>query len=184
VFIFKLSAPSLKYPIIMLALSLILATGCSTSDKSNIPADFFFVMDVQSADNEVAQNINIRINGRGEAEFEIYETGGTIRYDQNDMVIYDADRVVGTGKFDLSDAELEKLWNAINDNKFFELTEDYRMAIGHSYAFIMIEANGQRHQIDNIGMEVPEIKALVEVMNTLMPAGVNLEYGEGYVPQS
>ena len=181
-FFFKLSAPSLKSPIIMLVLSMILTIGCSTSEKSNIPEDFFFVMDVRTADKETSQNINIRINAKHEAKFEIYDTGGVIQYDLNNMVIYDADQIVGTGKFDFSDAELEKLWNAINDNKFFELTEDYRMAIGHCYAFIMIEANGQRHQIDNIGMEVPEIKALVEVMNTLMPEGVNLEYGEGYVP--
>ena len=97
-------------------------------------------MDVQSADKETAQNINIRINAKGEAEFAIYDTGGVIHYDPNDM------------------------------------------AICHSYAFIMIEANGQRHQIDNIGMEAPEIRALVEVMNTLMPGGINLEYGEGYMP--
>jgi hypothetical protein len=161
---------------------MILATGCSTNNKSSIPTDFFFVMDVQSADKDAAQNINIRINAKGEAEFEIYDTGGVIHYDLNDMVIYDADQILETGKFDLDETELEKLWDAINDNKFFELTEDYRMAIGHSYAFIMIEADGLRHQVDNIGMEVPEIRALVEVIDAILPEGINIEYGKGYVP--
>jgi len=36
--------------------------------------------------------------------------------------------------------------------------------------------------VDNIGVEVPEIKAIVEATNTIMPEGVNLDYGEGFVP--
>jgi hypothetical protein len=181
-FTLKLSTLSLKYPIILLALSMILATGCSANDKSNIPADFSFIMDARTTDKKMAQNINIRINAKGEAEFEIYDTGGVIRYDPNDIVIYDADQIVETGKFEISDAQLEKLWKTINDNRFFELTEDYRMAIGHSYAFIMIEADGRRHQVDNIGMEVSEIRALVETVNAINPEGISIEYGEGYVP--
>ena len=172
-----------KYLVILFTLVVaFFAGGCSADQNTSVPAGFFFVMDVQSDNKEAAQNINIRVNAKGEAEFEIYDTGGVIQYDLNDMVTYDAEQIVETGKFDLSDAGLEKLWNAINDNKFFELTEDYRMAIGYSYAFIMIEADGQRHQVDNIGMEIPEIRALVEAIDTIMPEGVNLEYGEGYVP--
>jgi len=89
---------------------------------------------------------------------------------------------VETGKFELSDAELEQLWIAIKANKFFELETESQMAIGHSYAFIMVEADGKRHQVDNIGLEMPEMRALVETINAILPEGINLEYGEGYVP--
>ena len=37
---------------------------------------------------------------------------------------------------------------------------------------------------DNIGMEVPEIRAIVEATNAVMPEGVDLDYGEGYLPNS
>jgi len=171
-----------KYLVILFTLWALFALGCSADQSTSIPADFFFVMDVQNADKEAAQNINIRINARGEAEFEIYDTGGVIHYDPNDIVIYDAEQVVETGKFELSDAELEQLWNAINANKFFELETESQMAIGHSYAFIMVEADGRRHQVDNIGLEMPEVRALVETIDAIMPEGINLEYGEGYVP--
>lgn len=156
--------------------------GCSADQTANVPSDFYFVMDARSANKETAQNINIRINAKGETEYEIYNTGGVIQYDLNDMVIYDGEQIVETGKFELSYAELDKLWNSINENRFFKLTEDYRMAIGHSYAFIMIEADGQSHKVDNIGMEIPEIKAIVEAIDAIMPEGINLDYGEAYVP--
>jgi hypothetical protein len=67
------------------------------------------------------------------------------------------------------------LWKTINDNHFFELDQNYQMAIGHSYAFIKVDADGQSHQVFNIGMEVPEIRAFVEVIQTLLPAEVNVE---------
>ena len=140
-------------------------------------------MDVHSADHRTAQNINIRINAKGEAEIDAYETGGVIRYDVNDIVTYEADQVVKSSRFQVSNPELEQLWQRINKNNFFGLTDDYHMAIGHSYAFIMVEANGRKHMVDNIGMEVPEIRSLVEVIDAIMPEGIDLEYGEGYVPQ-
>jgi hypothetical protein len=82
----------------------------------------------------------------------------------------------------LSAVELEGLWEAINQNNFFELREDYRMAIGSSYAFIMVEVDGNRHIIDNIGMEVPEVRAIIEATDDILPEGINLDYGEGYMP--
>ena len=172
-----------RYLVILFTLvGALFAGGCSANQKTSLPADFLFVMDVQSANKEAAQNVNIRINAKGEAEFEIYDTGGVIQYDLNDRVIYNGEQIVETGKFELSYAELDKLWNAINENRFFKLTEDYRMAIGHSYAFIMIEADGQSHKVNNIGMEIPEIKAIVEATDAIMPEGINLDYGKGYVP--
>lgn len=51
------------------------------------------------------------------------------------------------------------------------------MAMGHAYAFFMVEANGRRHQVFNIGMEVSEIKAFVEATESILPEAVELEYG-------
>src|SRR5574341_233915 len=99
------------------------------------------------------------------------------------MVIYEKEQITDTGKFRLSDAELIQLWSTIRNNHFFELDGDYRMAIGHSYAFIKVDAKGQSHQIFNIGMEVPEIKAIVEAIQSILPIGVDVEYGEGFIPK-
>ena len=179
----KSSIPSLRYSFTLLVLSMILATGCSTNRTSNVPENFSFMMDVHSADQGTAQNVNIRIDARGEAEFDIYETGGVIQYDTDNIVTYKASQIVKSGKFHMDNSELEQLWEAINQNNFFGLTDDYRMAMGHSYAFVMVEADRRKHMVDNIGMEVPEIRALVEVVGALMPEGINLKYGEGYTPQ-
>jgi hypothetical protein len=60
--------------------------------------------------------------------------------------------------------------------------DDYRMAMGLSCAFILIEADGDRHIVDNIGMEVPEVRAIVEATDAIMPEGIELGYGEGFLP--
>lgn len=172
--------PRRQHLVVLFAVCMMLMGGCSQA--SVVPADFDFIMDVRPEVGS-AQNINIRINSLGKGRFEYYQTGGVIKYDTNEIVIYEADQVVKAGEFDLTDDELSRLWEAINENNFFELTEDYQMAIGGSYAFILIKADGRQHKVDNIGMEVPEIRAMVEATDAIMPAGVDLDYGEGYVPE-
>lgn len=173
-----------KHPIILLILGLIFITGCATKGTSYVPSDFFFIMDVKSAGvfEGCALHVNIEIDSKGRGKYETYDTGCAITYDPDHMVTYKRSQVVKSGKFKLSAVELEGLWEAINQNNFFELREDYRMAIGFSYAFIMVEADGQRYMVDNIGMEVPEVRAIVESTDAILPEGVNLDYGEGYIP--
>ncbi len=175
--------PSYKYLFMLMTLCLVVASACSANDAGDVPADFTFVIDVKSAeDNEehTAQNVNSQINAEGEGQYERYDTGGVIRGDANDGVMYGADQVLAAGEFKLEEDELRQLWEAIQENKFFEVTGDYRMAIGHSYAFIMVEADGRRHQVFNIGLEVPEIRAIVEATEAVLPEGVDIEYGEGF----
>ncbi len=172
----------LKRLFILGIICLAAASGCSTADESRIPPDFIFVMDVESAGGGVAQHVNIRINTKGEGRYERYDTGGVVKGDANDMVTYEADQIVETGEFRVREDELVQLWEALDENNFFELTGDYRMAIGHSYAFIMVQAYGQRHQVFNIGLEVPEIKAVVEATEVVLPEGVDVVYRAGFVP--
>ena len=140
-------------------------------------------MDVKSAkDFEGCVNVNIRIDANGKGRFDVYDTGCAIEFETNDMVTYKSGKIIEKGQFKLSGSELEELWNAINENNFFSLTEDYRMSMGFSYTFIMVEADGHQHIVDNIGIEVPEVKALVEATDTVMPEGVALDYGEGFLP--
>ena len=56
------------------------------------------------------------------------------------------------------------------------------MEIGLSYAFVVVQADGQRHIVDNIGMEVPEMRAIMEATDAILPKEVNLEYGDGHTP--
>ena len=139
-----------KYLAILLTLSVMLINGCTLNNTSNIPSDFLFIMDVNSA-----------------GDFE-----GCINQSQ----------VIKSGKIKLSNAELEGLWDAINQNNFFNLTDDYRMSMGFSYAFIMVKADGRQHIVDNIGMEVAEIRAIVEATDAVMPEAINLVYREGFLP--
>lgn len=162
----------------------VFVAGCSTNQVNPVPSDFDFMMDIRSAEPGSAQNINIRIDAAGEGHFEIYDTEGVLRYDLNDIVTYEADQVVKGGDFELSESQLIQLWGSIDENKFFELTGDYRMAVGHSYAFILVQADGKRNRVDNIGMEVPEIRTMVEKLQAILPQGLDIEYGEGYVPEN
>ncbi len=168
---------------ILLIPVLFLIAGCSSNNLDSVPLDFLFIMDARSAgDFDGCVNVNIRIDADGRVRYEIYDTGCAVEYDLDHMVTYNRSQVLTKGQFRLSDSELEQLWDAINQNNFFELTDDYRMAMGFSYAFIVVEADGRRHIVDNIGMEVPEIKAIVEATDAIMPEGVNLDYGEGFLP--
>jgi hypothetical protein len=36
--------------------------------------------------------------------------------------------------------------------------------------------------VDNIGVEVPEVRAIVDATDSIMPEGVELDYGEGFPP--
>lgn len=173
-----------KYSAIILMLGMLLIAGCLPDNISSVPSDFLFVMDVKSAGEfeECAVNVNIRIDARGRGRYETYDTNCAIEFDSNHMVTYKRSQVLETGRFRLTDTELEQLWNAINENNFFRLTEDYRMEMGLSYAFIMVEADGRRHIVDNIGMEAPEMRAIVKATDIVMPEEINLDYGEGYLP--
>lgn len=166
----------------LVLLCTILVTGCSMSRTSSVPSDFYFVMDARSAERGTANHVYIKGNADGEGQYDVYDSGGTIQYDLNDVVIYSPDQIVKDGSFKLSNAELEQLWYVINENKFFDLDKKYQMQIGHSYAFILIEAEGRKHIVDNIGMEVPETRAIVDATNAVLPEGVAIEYGEGYIP--
>lgn len=140
-------------------------------------------MDVRSAGDFEGRpvNVNIHIDANGKGRYEMYDTEGAIEFDTNHMITYSRSQVIDKGQFKLSTAQLEELWASINENNFFNLTEDYRIAIGLSYAFIVVEANGQRHVVDNIGMKVSEIKAIVEATDTVMPDGIDLDYREGFL---
>jgi len=168
---------------ISLMLSIMVVTGCAKTVAADIPSDFLFVMDVGSVEYPSdCVNLNIRIVATGQGRYEYYDTDCTIVFDSNHVVTYNRGQVVKSGRLKLNASELEQLWEALSQNNFFDLKEDYRMEMGFSYAFIMIEANGRTHIVDNIGMEVPEIRAIVEATDALMPEGVNLDYGEGYLP--
>lgn len=98
------------------------------------------------------------------------------------MVVYDGSQVVDRGAFQLSAAQMGRIWQAVEAGSFFQLTDDYRMALGNSYAFISVEANGEKHQVDNIGMEVTAIRAILETVNSLLPCDAKIIYGEGHTP--
>jgi hypothetical protein len=167
-------------------LGLILISGCNSIETtSRVPSDFFLIADANSAisdEKAPAQNVYIQINADGKGVFDRYDTNGAITFDEDHMVTYTADQVIETGEFVLNDRQLESLWNAIEEIKFFELTDDYRLSLGFSYAFMMVEANGRSHVVDNIGLELAEMKTIVELMNSFLPENAMIVYREGVLP--
>ncbi len=156
----------------------LLLAGCDQlASNPGIPSDFHLIVDADSAvsDQEApAQNVFIQIYADGQVVFDRYNTHGAISFDEDHMVTYSADQVIESGEFALNSRQLESLWNAIEEIDFFALTDDYRMSIGLSYAFMLVEANGQRH--------VAEIKTIVETLNSFLPGDAMIVYREGFLP--
>jgi len=174
-----------KQNFILVALFLTLISACSAEPKTNsVPADFVFTMDALSQEKNSMRNlhVNIKINSRGAGYFEYYDNGGTISYTPDDIITYEPDQVVKSGKFRLTDSELEQLWDILNTNHFFELDGHYEAQLGSSFAFIMVESNGKSHMINNIGVEVPEIRAMIGNVDEILPETISLEYRKGFTP--
>lgn len=163
-------------------LVVLLAPGCSPIRGSNIPEDFHFMLDVRNGEPGTSQNINIQIDAAGDGRYEFYETGGVLHYDPDYFITYESDQVVKAGDFKLSEGELSRLVQSIVENKFFELTDHYEMSLGHSYAFVFVQMDGTEHKVNNIGMDVPEIRGMVQAVQDLLPTGIDIEYGEGFIP--
>jgi hypothetical protein len=159
-----------------------LMSGCSQNPENSVPSDFYFLLDARSGGPGSTQNIRLQIDASGEGIYQYYETDGVIRYDPDHVVTFDKDQVAEEGTFHCSQTELARLWETIHVQRFFNLSEDYEMALGSSYAFLIVQADGQKHTVNNVGMEVPEIREIVESAQTLLPAGVRLDYGKGYIP--
>lgn len=171
--------PVLKYLFVLALLCTFTACTWSGVGYREVPADFLFVLDASTAESGSTVHVNIQINAAGESRYKRYDSEDVIQGDENDMVVYSSDQILVSGTFKLRGEDLELLWEIINENNFFELTGDYCMAIGHAYAFIIVEANGRRHQVFNIGRQVPEIKAILEATQSMLPEEVEIEYGSG-----
>ena len=172
-----------KFLFFLLALSLALSDACTPKEKSAaVPADFVFVLDARGRENQLrgSQHFHILIDSQGAGRFEGYDPQGVLHYDMNKMVTYDPSQVVRTGTFELTNKELNRIITLLKENHFFALKESYQMELGDSYAFLMVHMNGQQHIVDNIGMEVPEIKAIVEGVNIFLPDEIDLQYGKGF----
>ena len=169
------------FSLMILMLCAVGISGCVTELNSNVPSDFSLTLDAYSA-RQQQKNVNIQIDAQGKGHYEIYNNGGVIRMDEDSKVVYERSQVTESGNFQLSAKQADDLWGTINKNYFFQLTDDYRMQIGLSYAFIQVEANGQIHQVDNIGMEVPEIRAIVEIVNSMLPSEASIVYRDGQMP--
>jgi hypothetical protein len=175
---FSARAKAASFTLLLAAVFLLVA--CSAKAADAVPKDFSFLLDVRNAEKGSPNNFHITINSKGQGYFEEYDTNGSIQYDFNNIATYSPDQILRTGKFKLKAAQQKQLWDAIDRNHFFELTENSQVQIGHSYAFIMVEADGMQHKVDNIGLEVPQIRTIVETVAAMLPSGVDIEYGEGY----
>ena len=172
--------------IFSLFLCCVFFAGCIlTENTAGVPSDFFLILDAHSAitsEDAPAQNVHIQIDADGRVVFDRYDTDGAIVFNEEHMVTYTAGQVLDNGEFRLNHNQLKELWNLIEETRIFDLSGDYRMSMGFSYAFMMVEANGRKHIVDNIGFELAEMKTIVELMNSFLPENASIVYREGVLP--
>jgi hypothetical protein len=175
----------IKQNFILIAFVMAFISAYTAENKaSSVPVDFVFTLDSLSGQKNSMRNlhVNIWINAQGAGRFEYYDNGGTTSYTTDDILTYAPDQVVKSGKFYLTTRELQQLWDTLNQNGFFELDEHYEAQLGLSYAFFLVKGNGKSHSVNNIGVEVPEIRAIIERVNEILPEDMNLLYREGFTP--
>src|SRR5215208_5506676 len=175
----------IKQNFILIAFIIAAMSACTTGNNANaVPVDFVFTVDSLSGQKKSMRNlhVNIWINAQGAGRFEYYDNGGTTSYTTDDILTYAPDQVVRSGRFFLTTGELQQLWDTLNQNGFFELDEHYEAQLGLSYAFFLVKGNGKSHSVNNIGVEVPEIRAIIERVDEILPEDINLLYREGFTP--
>jgi hypothetical protein len=159
--------------------SIILISLIVSACSSDLPEDFRMVVDARRAnpgEETPAEHVFIEINQSGKGSYVIYDSGGAIVHDEHGMVVFTSDQILEEGTFKLSSADCKQLWQSIQDSAFFELTDDYRMSMGGAYAFVVVDANGKSHSIDNIGMDLPEIEKIIETLNSILLPEIEMEY--------
>jgi len=170
-----------KERLILSILFLLLIPSCTPPAMPHVPEDFDFVLNVRQKDRP-GYHYHIHINAKGKGTYVLYNSQGTIEYDPDGMIVIPLLRVKKWGSFSLKKIQMTALLQTLDDNTFFDLAEDYQMEIGHSFAFIQATIDGQEHTVDNIGVEVPELRAIIENIDRLLPAKIKVDYGEGYKP--
>lgn len=127
-------------------------------------------------------------------DFELQATSGSLGPDEENRTI----RVASDGSgiyeryipsavgeppleqqnFSLSSAELDQLWQAVQDHDFFNLAAEHsNPAVGdRTYARLLVRANGTTHEVTTQNIAVPAFDDIVAELEALTPAGVNLEY--------
>jgi hypothetical protein len=143
------------------------------------PTDFRVVIDgnrAESVADTTTEHVYLEIGPNGKGNYIIYDTGGTITHDPEGKIVIQPEQILEEGLLRLNRDEMVRIWQGIEDYQLFDLTEDYRMSIGGTYAFLILTANEQTLTVDNIGMEVLEIEAFFNTLNTVLPNELALEY--------
>lgn len=89
-------------------------------------------------------------------------------------------------QFDLTQNELNQLWEEIVDNDFFNLNEIYSeedlfpdediLISGGTFANIIIYANGEQHMVETRHIDVTEFDNIMSAINTVTPGDNDLFY--------
>ncbi|MCB2180289.1 hypothetical protein KQH54_04130 [bacterium] len=166
-----------KFILIVTFLLVVVLAGCqsntpvveeTSAETGVVPADFHMILDVVS-NYYPESHLYMELNADGGLKYARYENGGTIEYSSDGMIAVPGEDALERGLFNLDDIAMGKIWALIQDEGLFDLKDDYRMEIGDSFAFIAITGDGQTNIIDNIGMDLPQAEALVNLINSFLP---------------
>ena len=144
---------------------LTLAMALPVCANGAVPPDLEIIADAGGLVPD-GENVNIRISADGSARYTRY-IPSTI-----------GDPPIEENSFQLTPQQLEQLWQSIQDNDFFNLAPEHNAPATDdgAYVHLIVRANAVAHTVDAENIAVAALENIISVINSLTPAGNNLEY--------
>jgi hypothetical protein len=147
----------------------IIQTAKNESNEQNYPSDL--EIQIECGGNAPWTTLfKLEIEPTGEASYSI---------------VYPEDRYDGEWtlitSFDLTEGEMDQIWNKIINNGFFDLDETYaNPAVDGTFANMTITANGETHSVETDNIDLFEFDDIIRTINQLTPGKNDLFYNAVY----
>jgi len=130
-----------------------------------------FVNDSAGEDNLFPEDLKIEVSRGGLSPWEENCTTTLSANGSGRCTRYIPEKVgeppISDVEFQVSEEQLAKLWEVLNNNSFFELRENYtdETVAGGEFIAVSVQANQAHHQVTVENMEVEAITKIAEVIS-------------------
>ncbi len=136
----------------------------SAKEKMQIPDDFEIYLD-STARMPLSSAEALLIDSSGHCKYFKRSVGS-------------GDEFALISEFDLTAKAMEKIYNTVKKEKFFNLKPEYRdpTVMDGDYAEMEITADGKTHTVKTVNIKVDAFDNIVRVINALLPEEARIRY--------